>query len=367
MDTVLRRLRIAPRLLLIPFTSSLAVAVTAVVGAPGGWIVAALGIVLPIAVTVAVARSISRPLRAVHRTVATLTGGAPHQRGRDEVADLGAVVDQFVGAVRDCLRGVDDRAQQLAASSGRLVVNAGALGQAAGESVVRASGAAATAEDIANQVAGVAAGTEQMGASIDDLADSVKDAAGIVTRATELAQSVTVTVSRLSDSSNTIGGMVAVIGGIAQQTNLLALNATIEAARAGEQGKGFAVVASEVKDLALETARATEDIASRITSTQTDITGVVTAIGQIADVIDRINELQASISVAVQQQSATTVYMGDTASEVAARSTGVATDVSSVSAATQAAVSGLANVQATADTLVALSADLRGLAGTFRS
>jgi methyl-accepting chemotaxis protein len=364
MDNVLRRLRIAHRVLLIPFTGLVAVAALTAVGADRtlGWVVAALGAALSIAVTVVVARSITRPLLAVYRTVEVLIGSGPDPRGRDEVGDLGDLVDRLVVAVRDRLSGVDDRARRLAAISEQLAAAAGTLGQAA----VQASGAAATAEDIADRVAGVAAGTEQLGASIDELATSVNDAAGIVTRATELAQSVTGTVARLSESSSTIGEMAAVIGGIAGQTNLLALNATIEAARAGEQGKGFAVVASEVKDLASETARATEDIASRISSTRTDIAGAVAAIGQIADVIEQIDMLQASIAVSVQQQSATTAYMGEAAGAVAVRSSGIAIDVSSVTVAAEATVSGMANVRATADALVTLSADLRDLGGAFR-
>src|SRR4029079_18201927 len=124
-------------------------------------------------------------------------------------------------------------------------------------------------------------------------------------------------MARLGESSTAIGNVVKVITSIAEQTNLLALNATIEAARAGDAGKGFAVVASEVKDLAQETARATEDISRRVDAIQTDTEGAVTAIDQISQVISRINEFQTTIASAVEEQTATTSEMNRSVSEAA--------------------------------------------------
>jgi methyl-accepting chemotaxis protein len=115
----------------------------------------------------------------------------------------------------------------------------------------------------------------------------------------------TTSVTRLGESSSEIGDVVKVITSIAEQTNLLALNATIEAARAGEAGKGFAVVAGEVKELARETAAATEDIARRVQAIQGDTAGAVAAIGRISGVITRIDDYQRVIAAAVEQQSAT--------------------------------------------------------------
>ena len=131
----------------------------------------------------------------------------------------------------------------------------------------------------------VAAGSEEMGASIREIAQNATEAARVAAQAVEVADATNATVAKLGESSAEIGNVVKVITSIAEQTNLLALNATIEAARAGEAGKGFAVVANEVKDLAQETARATEDITRRVEAIQADTGGAVEAIGEIAAII----------------------------------------------------------------------------------
>ncbi|WP_308442113.1 methyl-accepting chemotaxis protein, partial [Planosporangium flavigriseum] len=135
------------------------------------------------------------------------------------------------------------------------------------------------------------------------------------------AETATATVGRLGESSVEIGNVVKMITSIAEQTNLLALNATIEAARAGEAGKGFAVVATEVKDLAQETAKATEDISRRVQSIQTDSTAAVEAIAHIAEVIGQINSFQETIASAVEEQSATTSEMSRNVAEAATGAT----------------------------------------------
>ena len=135
----------------------------------------------------------------------------------------------------------------------------------------------------------MATGAEEMGASIKEIAKNATEAAKVATSAVKVAETTTATVSKLGDSSTEIGQVIKVITSIAQQTNLLALNATIEAARAGEAGKGFAVVANEVKELAKETAKATEDISRKIEAIQTDTKAAVDAIASISEVINQIN------------------------------------------------------------------------------
>src|SRR5947209_5873438 len=156
-----------------------------------------------------------------------------------------------------------------------------------------------------------------MGVSIKEIAKNATQAARVATAAVKVAENTTATVSKLGDSSVEIGQVIKVITSIAQQTNLLALNATIEAARAGEAGKGFAVVANEVKELAKETAKATEDISRKIEAIQTDTKEAVGAIANISEVIDQINGISNTIATAVEEQNATTNEMSRNVSEAA--------------------------------------------------
>jgi hypothetical protein len=140
-------------------------------------------------------------------------------------------------------------------------------------------------------------------------------------------------VAKLGESSQQIGKVIEVITSIAEQTNLLALNATIEAARAGEAGKGFAVVAGEVKELAKETAKATEEIGSRIAAIQEDTSDAVGAIGEIEQVIARIADMQTTIASAVEEQTATTNEIGRNVAEAARGSAEIAENIVSVAQA----------------------------------
>jgi len=158
----------------------------------------------------------------------------------------------------------------------------------------------------------LAEAAREMVASIDEVERNVTEATQVAATGKDLAAHANEVVTRLGDSSNAIGKVVATITGIAEQTNLLALNATIEAARAGEAGKGFAVVAGEVKELARETARATEEVGAKVTVIQHDVQGVVTALGSIRDIVDRINETQTMISGVLTEQSAVTRSIVDT-------------------------------------------------------
>jgi len=164
--------------------------------------------------------------------------------------------------------------------------------------------ASKNAEDLSQGMRTVAASTEEMVASIREISRSSSEAARITKNAQEQADIANTTVSELGNASGEIGNVIKVISSIAQQTNLLALNATIEAARAGDAGKGFSVVASEVKELAKQTAKATEDISQRIKLVQDSSNGAVQVIAEISKVIESLNSISSNIASAVEEQTA---------------------------------------------------------------
>ena len=166
--------------------------------------------------------------------------------------------------------------------------------------------AASAASDTSQNVQAVATATEELSASIATVITQVAESAGIVGRARAAADSSRDSVSRLADSAKKIGGVLKLIEAIARQTNLLALNATIEAARAGEAGRGFAIVANEVKNLARQTAEATETISRQISQVQADTNHAVREIGQISEVITRLDGISGVISASMSQQGEAT-------------------------------------------------------------
>jgi methyl-accepting chemotaxis protein len=172
-------------------------------------------------------------------------------------------------------------------------------------------------------------------------------------------------VSQLNASSEQISGIVQVISGIAGQTNLLALNATIEAARAGEAGKGFAVVADEVKELARETAKATEHIAALVDAIQSDTGQAVTAIGRIGSVIDQMSGYQAGIASAVEEQSATTDEMARAIGIAASNTDAVRAEIDVLADGAHETTAGTHGMREAGVELTRLAADLEATVGRF--
>jgi methyl-accepting chemotaxis protein len=183
----------------------------------------------------------------------------------------------------------------------------------------------------------------------------------------KIADKTNATVAKLGESSAEIGNVVKVITGIAQQTNLLALNATIEAARAGEAGKGFAVVANEVKELAKQTAHATEDISRKIEAIQGDARGAVEAIRQIGNVINQINDIQNTIATAVEEQTATTGEISRNIAEAASGSSEIALNITGVAQAARGTTEGASDTKQSADELSRMALDLQQLVGHLKS
>jgi methyl-accepting chemotaxis protein len=250
------------------------------------------GLLATIIVAVWITRSITRPVRELRRALERMADG-------DLSARVDACSGDEVGAMALALN--------TAAESMHGTVDAIARGIDTLES--SAVELSATAEQVSRNVETVAAGSEQVSGSIADIAQNAHEAAMVATEAVVVVHAANTTVARLGDSSIEIGNVVKVITSIAEQTNLLALNATIEAARAGDAGKGFAVVANEVKELARETASATEDISRRVEMIQSDTADAVSAISEIRQIISRINDFQLSIATAVEEQTANSAEM----------------------------------------------------------
>ena len=203
-------------------------------------------------------------------------------------------------------------------------------------------------------------------ASIREIARNAAEAAKVATVGVRVAEKTNATVAQLGESSAEIGKVIKVITSIAGQTNLLALNATIEAARAGEAGKGFAVVANEVKELAKETAKATEDISRKIEAIQHDTQESVAAIDQIGQIVKQINEIQGTIASAVEEQTATTNEIGRNIAEAAKGSTEIARSITSVAQAAASTNEGVGNTHTAAAELARLASDLQTLIGQFQ-
>jgi methyl-accepting chemotaxis protein len=206
-----------------------------------------------------------------------------------------------------------------------------------------------------------------MGGTIKEIAKNASEAARIASQAVRAAEETNSSVSKLGASTLEIGNVIKVITSIAEQTNLLALNATIEAARAGEAGKGFAVVANEVKELAKQTAAATEDISKKIAAIQGDSKGAVDAIQKIGGIIDQINEMQTTIASAVEEQTAATNEIARNAAEAARGSGEITRSVAGVSEAVRTTTEAAGQTLTAAQELAQLAASLESVVKEFKT
>ena len=325
---------------------------------------------LSVGLAIGIGRMIATPLR---KTVAVLEGLAEGRldlrldvRTRDEVGQMATALNRAMTRLGDAMGEMGSNALGLASASEELSSVSGQMQGSAEESALQAQSVSAAAEQVSMNVQTVAAGTEQMSASIREIAKNASDGAGVAATAVTIASTASLTVARLGESSTEIGNVIKVINSIAAQTNLLALNATIEAARAGAAGKGFAVVAGEVKELAQETSRATEDISRRIDAIQTDTAAAVAAISQISDIIGLINDTQATIASAVEEQTATTSEMSRSVNEAATGSSEIAATITEVARTAADTTQAAGSTSQAADELARMAASMQELVGQFR-
>jgi methyl-accepting chemotaxis protein len=266
-----------------------------------------------------------------------------------------------VTQLRVTMNQIFQHAQALGTSSEELTVISHQMAGSAEETATQASVVSKASVEVSGNVSVVASGSEEMMASIREISKSANESARVARNAVAAAESTNRTIAKLGDSSSEIGKVIKVITSIAQQTNLLALNATIEAARAGEAGKGFAVVANEVKELAKETAKATEEIGQKIEAIQGDTRSAVQAIGEIGAIINQINDISNTIASAVEEQTATTNEIVRNVND-ASRGVGeIAANIAGVATAAQSTTEGAVNTQNAAKTLSTMAAELRAL------
>ena len=321
--------------------------------------------------SVAIGRSIVRPVRRTAEVLDAVATGDLAQRlpeeGTDELSQMAGSLNTALTRLSTAMTAISDHAGSLASSSEELTSVSSQLASTAQDTSAQASLVSAAADQVSHNVSTVAAGTGEMTASIQEISHNAQDAVGVASSAVHMAQQTNDTMAKLGESSTEIGSVVKVITSIAEQTNLLALNATIEAARAGEAGKGFAVVAHEVKELARATATATADISERITAIQADADAAVRAISEITGIISRVGDTQSSIASAVEQQTATTNEIGRNVAEAAHGSAEIAANIDGMARSAQDVSIGASHTLETATDLSRMASELSELVGAFRT
>jgi len=285
---------------------------------------------------------------------------------RDELGEVGSSFNSFMDNLHGVIAQVAESAQWVAQSSEKFSDISQQIGANSEETSAQANAVTMATDQVNRGLQTVATATEQMSASIKEIAKNATEAAKVADGAMRTALETNAIVAKLGESSAEIGQVIKVITSIAQKTDLLALNATVEAARAGEVGAGFAVVANEVKELAKQTAAATEDISRKIEAIQADANSAVKAITTISGVIGQVNDISGTIATAVEEQSATTAEMSRTLSETARGAANVAQNIQGVAQAAQSTSHGATDSRKAAKSLAEMSTQLRELVARFK-
>lgn len=284
----------------------------------------------------------------------------------DALTGVATATNRTADTLQASMQSIAQNAQALASSSQQLSSTSQEMSSNAEETSAQANTVATATQQVTTNLNSVATGAEEMTSTVQSISSNAGEAAKVAGEAVKTANSANATIAKLGESSAEIGQVIKVITSIAQQTNLLALNATIEAARAGEAGKGFAVVANEVKELAKQTAKATEDISQKITAIQEDTKRAVDSIGSITSIINQINDISGTIATAVEEQSATTNEMSRNVQEAAKGSGEISQNIQGVAAAAESTTRGAQETLKAAQQLTDMAAQLRALVEKFK-
>jgi methyl-accepting chemotaxis protein len=334
-----------------------------------GILIGAVGFGLVVAFTLA--RSISfaaTKMLAMIREVTdkNLTVSDMNVTAKDEVGLACIALNHMKNNLHEMVQSMRGTADQVAAASEELSATSQQITANSEETTAQAKVVSEAGNEVNTNLQTLASGAEEMSATIGEIAKNATEAARVSGEAVDAAESANQTVSKLGDSSVEIGKVIEVITSIAQQTNLLALNATIEAARAGEAGKGFAVVANEVKELAKQTAKATEEIKQKISVIRENTGGAVAAIGGIKAVIEKISHISTDIATAVEEQSATTSEMARNVTEAARGASTISSNIQGVAEAAQNTSTNVGEAQTATEHLARMANQLRDLVGRFK-
>ncbi|WP_432561150.1 methyl-accepting chemotaxis protein [Kineococcus sp. SYSU DK003] len=331
-----------------------------------------LAVLVAGAVTWVIGTGIGRPVQRLRDSLADIADGdgdltkRVDESRRDELGALGAAFNRFAETIAGTVREVSAEADQLNAAAVRLDETSRRLGGNVQETAHRSGVVADQADAASGEVTGIAEAAEQLGTAISEIARGTHETSRIAAEAVDVARSTEQAITTLSSSSEEISEIVAAITSIAQQTNLLALNATIEAARAGDAGKGFAVVAGEVKELSLATARATEDIERKIVGLQENVQQASSSVAHIGTVVDRLDEIQATVAAAVEEQSALTGDLAGGVARAASATRTIAGTIGEVAAVADRTTGNATETDACARQVADTADHVRALMGRFR-